>query len=79
MKEFKMMQDQLMSAVKAQMNDLSCVDTNELGEAIDMIQDLSQTMYYCAAAKALEEPEETRYYGGPRRRISFLDYDEETY
>lgn len=36
MKEFKMMQDQLMSIVKAQMGDLSCVDTNELGEAIDM-------------------------------------------
>ena len=62
MKEFKMMQDQLMSAVKAQMSDLSCVDTNELGEVIDMIKDLSQTMYYCAAAKALEgkEPDETR-------------------
>ena len=78
MKEFKMMQDQLMSAVKAQMSDLSCVDTNELGEAIDMIKDLSQTMYYCAAAKALEEESsETRYYGGPRRRMP--DYDEDTY
>ena len=42
MKEFKMMQDQLMSAVKAQMSDLSCVDTNELGEAIDMIKDFSK-------------------------------------
>nr|DAJ86013.1 MAG TPA: hypothetical protein [Caudoviricetes sp.] len=81
MKEFKMMQDQLMSVVKAQMGDLSCVDTNELGEAIDMIKDLSQTMYYCAAAKALEgeEPSETRYYGGPRRRMPYPDYDEDTY
>ena len=79
MKKLKRMKDCLKDMVMCQMADLKNVDTRELGEAIDMIKDLSQTMYYCAAAKALEEPEETRYYGGPRRRMPYPDYDEDTY
>ena len=60
MKEFKIMQDQLMSAVKAQMSDLSCVDTNELGEAIDMIKDLEEAMYYCTIVEAMKEKHEEK-------------------
>lgn len=85
MKELKTMKEQLMSVVQNQMTDLSCVDTHELGEAIDMIKDLAEAMYYCSVAEAMEETyptEETRYYGGPRRRMprSALDsYDDSYY
>lgn len=83
MKELKNMKEQLMSVVKAQMSDLSCVDTHELGEAIDMIKDLAEAMYYCSVAEAMEEnypSEETRYYGGPRRHMPrSLESDEDYY
>ena len=81
MKELKNMKEQLMSVVKTQMSDLSCVDTHELGEAIDMIKDLAEAMYYCSIAEAMEEeyPPETKYYGGPRRRIPRSMEDDDTY
>lgn len=39
-------------------------DTHELGEAIDMIKDLEQAMYYCSIVKAMEEKDEEhrKYY-----------------
>lgn len=81
MKELKNMKEQLMSVVKTQMSDLSCVDTHELGEAIDMIKDLAEAMYYCSVAEAMEEeyPSEIRYYGGPRRRMPRSMEDDYTY
>jgi hypothetical protein len=35
------------------------VDTKELGEAIDMIKDFSEAIYYCTITKAMEEGEES--------------------
>lgn len=34
--------------------DLESTDTKELGEAIDMIKDLAEAMYYCKATEAME-------------------------
>ena len=79
MEQLEKMKETLIRHVSAQIDNIYDADCKELGEAIDMIKDLSQTMYYCAAAKALEEPEETRYYGGPRRRMPYPDYDEDAY
>ncbi len=70
MEQLKMMKEQLMAQVQAQMGDLKCVDTHELGEVIDMIKDLAQTMYYCeiqeqmkkAAEKEEEQPTNNNYY-----------------
>lgn len=70
MEQLKMMKEQLMAQVQAQMSDLKCVDTHELGEVIDMIKDLAQTMYYCeiqeqmkkAAEKEEEQPSSNNYY-----------------
>jgi len=39
--ELKSMKTQLMSCVQGQIGNLKNVDTKELGEAIDMIKDLS--------------------------------------
>jgi hypothetical protein len=57
MKRLESMKETLMSCVQGQMGDLSSVDTKELGEAIDMIKDLSEAIYYCTITKAMEENE----------------------
>ena len=55
MKRLKKMQDVLICCVEAQIHEnLDKVDTKELGEAIDMIKDLSEAMYYTAITDAME-------------------------
>lgn len=55
MKRLHHMKESLMAEVQAQMNHLECVNTKELGEAIDMIKDLSEAIYYCTITEAMEE------------------------
>lgn len=55
MKRLQAIKEQLVSQVEAQMTDLSCVDTEELGEVIDMIKDLAKAIYYCQVVSAMEE------------------------
>ena len=57
MERLKMMKEKLMSCVESQLNDLSNVNAKELGEAVDMIKDLEETIYYCTVVKAMEEKE----------------------
>lgn len=57
MERLKMMKDCLMAQVQAQMGNLDKVDVHELGEAIDMIKDLEEALYYCHIVKAMEEKE----------------------
>lgn len=45
----------LLSEVECQLHDLSCVDTKEMGEVIDMIKDLTEAIYYETIIKAMEE------------------------
>lgn len=40
---------------EATSNDLSCVDTHEIGEVIDMIKDLSQAIYYDTIVEAMHD------------------------
>jgi hypothetical protein len=57
------MKETLMSCIENQLTHLDTVDTKELGEAIDMVKDLSEAIYYCTITKAmLEREEEQRYY-----------------
>ena len=58
MERLKALKEQLMAQVEGQMGDLRCVDTHELGEVIDMIQDLAKTMYYCSVVEAMEDAKE---------------------
>lgn len=55
MEDLKMLKKNLMNCVQSQMMNPEQVDTKELGEVIDMIKDLSETMYYCSIAEAMEE------------------------
>ena len=51
----KTMNEQLMSCVQGQLGDISRVDTHELGQAIDMIKDLSEAIYYCTITQSMEK------------------------
>lgn len=51
-----------MGCIESQMTNLDEVDTKELGEAIDMIKDLEEAMYYCTITKAMEQKEQEQYY-----------------
>ena len=58
MEQLKTIKEQLVTQVQSQMGDLSKVNTNELGEVIDMIKDLSKSIYYCTVTEAMEESKE---------------------
>ena len=45
-----------MCCVESQMDHLNTVDTKELGEAIDMLKDLEEAIYYATITKAMNEP-----------------------
>ena len=56
----KSMKEQLTSCVQGQLGDISKADAHELGEAVDMIKDLAEAIYYCTITEAMEkEPAET--------------------
>lgn len=73
MEKLKKMKECLVGMVESQIyGNIDKVDTKELGEAIDMIKDLSEALYYCSITKAMEEGEEekkgmhgARYYSRP--------------
>ena len=50
----KYMKETLMCVVESQLCNIEKVDTQELGEAIDMIKDLEEALYYCTVTKAME-------------------------
>lgn len=51
--KLKWMKDSLICVVENQLCNLSEVDTEELGEAIDMIKDLEEAIYYCTVTEAM--------------------------
>lgn len=60
MHRLKNMKETLIGCVQTQLADIRNTDTKELGEAIDMIKDLEEAMYYCSITKAMEEAEEEK-------------------
>lgn len=83
--------ENLLNAIQAQVaQGLSTVDTKELGEAIDMLKDMEEAMYYCSVVAAMEERKQhtdrypayldgKMYYNGGRRgrRLLSLSYRDE--
>ena len=74
MERLKHMKESLMACVESQLTHLDTVDTKELGEAIDMIKDLEEAMYYCVIVKAMEEKdhEEPKYYQMPPMSYNYM-------
>lgn len=64
MERLKTMKEMLVTCIEGQMTHLDSVDTKELGEAIDMVKDLSEAIYYCTITEAMKksEDEESRHY-----------------
>lgn len=54
MEQLKNMKAQLTSIVQGQMSNLAEADCKELGEAVDMIKDLAEAIYYCSITEAME-------------------------
>ena len=55
MERLKHMKESLMCCIENQLNHLESVDTKELGEAIDMIKDLEEAIYYKTVVDAMHE------------------------
>lgn len=56
MEDLKSMKKSLINCVQSQINgNLKEVDAKELGEAVDMIKDLEEAIYYATITKAMEE------------------------
>ena len=68
--ELKTIKSHLISAVMGQMGDLKGVNTHELGEAIDMIKDMSEAIYYCTIAESMDKVEEQE----KMRTVSNVNY-----
>lgn len=58
MDQLKNMKQSLVSCVQAQLSNIASADYHELGAAVDMIKDISEAIYYCSIAEAMEEKEE---------------------
>ena len=56
MEHLKKIKECMVEEVYEQLNhNLEHVDTHELGEAVDMIKDIAEAMYYCSVVDAMEE------------------------
>lgn len=79
--KLKSIQECLASAAEAQVYDLENVDAQELGEVIDIIKDIEETIYYCTVTKAMREgveehnEPEAMYYSGkyPKEHSSWKE------
>lgn len=59
MERLKRIKEQLIGCVEYELGKgIQCVNTEELGEAIDMIKDIEEALYYCAKTEMLEEADE---------------------
>ena len=72
MEQLKHMKETLTSCAQSQMSHLDSVDTEELGEVIDMIKDLEEAIYYCTITKAMEGKEKE---GGNHYYTEYRDMD----
>lgn len=66
MHKLEWMKETIIEEVAKQFCNLGEVNTCELGEAVDIIKDLSEAIYYCTITNAMNEDEEDerKYYGG---------------
>lgn len=63
MEKLKKLKESLMEGVSAQVSrGLQTVNREELGDAIDMIKDIEEIIYYCSITKAMEEKEKENEY-----------------
>lgn len=86
MERLKNMKESLINCVQSQMSHLYETDTEELGEAIDMIKDISEAIYYCTITEAMHSKDshysehgyghERHYDNGNRNIYYYQSYPE---
>lgn len=59
MKKLKEIKNELVKKVYSEIENFDCLHTEELGEVIDMIKDLSEAIYYCFIVEAMENGDNT--------------------
>lgn len=85
MEHLKMMKERLVDCVEKQISsNLEYTNAEELGEAVDMIKDLSEAIYYCTITEAMDEKSQqakgghypvAHYYGDSMREYPmYMDY-----
>lgn len=63
MEKLKRLKEMLMDGVASETSKgLHAINKEELGEAIDMIKDIEEIIYYCSITKAMEEKEKENEY-----------------
>lgn len=62
MERLKQIKESLISCIQSQMTHLDSINTEELGEVIDMVKDLEEAIYYCTITKAMEERDKSKYF-----------------
>ena len=60
----KHLKESLMTCIEGQMCNVYEADTEELGEAIDMLKDLEEALYYCTITEAMEGGDKKRHREG---------------
>lgn len=68
--EMKTMKTQLMACIQSQMGQLDKADAEELGEAVDMVKDLSEAIYYCTITEAMEKGDKQK----ERETVNNINY-----
>ena len=71
MEQLKQIKNTLMGCLQGQMTHLESVDTQELGDVIDMVKDLEEAIYYCTITKAMEGKEKE---GGNQYHHYYTEY-----
>ena len=78
------MKEQIIEEVAKQFCNLGDVNTCELGEAVDIIKDLTEAIYYCTITEAMKGEDDyehsRKYYGGTKvHRMESVGHDMGTY
>ena len=57
-----LVKEELINKVISEMSHLDKVDAKEMGEVIDMIKDIAETIYYCTITEAMEGKYENKHH-----------------
>ena len=79
MERLKAMKNTLMNCVEGEMTHLESANTHELGEAIDMIKDLEEAMYYHSIVDAMKEEKYPHKYYNTNTFNPYIDKEDRRY
>ena len=74
MERLKHIKETLLGCIEGQMSHLDTVDTEELGDVVDMVKDLEEAIYYCTITKAMGEKEKSGNGGGEKEYHYYTEY-----